>query len=196
MRKLLVLLAVSMFVFSGAILQAEEADVLFGFETGLQGWEIPDWAYEKPDHVQQEIEISSDISSEDNSSLLIMTDFPGGRWTGAIVEIMQYFDWSDYNKLACDVYLPEGAPLGLKAKIILTVGDSWKWVEMSKSVSLTPGKWVTISADLKEGSIDWRRVQVDDAFRADVRKIDIRVESNNKPAYTGPVYLDNIRVIK
>ena len=127
---------------------------------------------------------------------MIMTDFPGGRWTGAIVEIMQYFDWSDYSKLACDIYLPKDAPLGLKGKMILTVGDSWKWVEMSKSTSLIPGKWVTISADLKKGSIDWRRVQVDDAFRSDVRKLDIRVESNNKPAYTGPIYIDNIRVIK
>jgi hypothetical protein len=109
---------------------------------------------------------------------------------------MQYFDWTDYSRIACDVYLPEGAPLGLKGKIILTVGDSWKWVEMSRSFSLQPGKWTTMSADLKPGSIDWRRIEVNDAFRQDVRKIDIRVESNNKPAYTGSIYIDNIRVIK
>ena len=196
MKKMFALLVVLTFALSCTALYAEEANVLFSFEGGLQGWEIPDWAYEKTDHVQQEIESSSDVSSEGDNSLLIMTDFPGGRWTGAIVEIMQYFDWSDYSELACDIYIPKDAPLGLKAKIILTVGDSWKWVEMSKSFALMPGEWVTLSADLTAGSIDWRRVQVDETFRSDIRKIDIRVDSNNKPAYTGPIYVDNIRVIE
>ena len=126
----------------------------------------------------------------------IDADFTGGRWTGAIVEIMQYFDWTDYGTLACDIYIPEDAPVGLKAKFILTVGDNWKWIEMSRSYILQPGQWITVSADIKAGSIDWRRVQVDDTFRSDIRKIDIRVESNNKPAYTGPLYIDNIRVME
>ena len=196
MKKVLVTLAVIGLLFAAQAANAEEETVLFSFENGTEGWEIPDWAYEKPDHIQQEIDISEEYASNGNNSLLIETEFPGGRWTGAIIEIMQYFDWADYSKLACDIYLPEGAPLGLKGKIILTVGDTWKWVEMSRSYALKPGEWVTIEADLKPGSIDWRRVEVDDAFRQDVRKIDIRVESNNKPAYTGPIFVDNIRVIK
>jgi len=64
------------------------------------------------------------------------------------------------------------------------------------NLSLKPGEWVTLTGDLKPGSIDWRRIQVDEAFRQDIRKIDIRIQSNNKPAYTGTVYIDNIRVIK
>jgi hypothetical protein len=195
MKKTLLVLAILGVFFGGTSVQAEE-EVLFDFENDVQGWEIPDWAYEKPDHVQKEINFSDKVASEGNGSLEIEVDFPGGRWTGAIIEIMQYFDWTDYNRIACDVYLPEGAPLGLKGKIILTVGDSWKWVEMSRSFGLKPGQWVTMSADLKPGSIDWRRIEVNDAFRQDVRKIDIRVESNNKPAYTGPIYIDNVRVIK
>lgn len=194
MKKLVLAIALMGLLISGAA-YAEEA-VLFDFENGLQGWEIPDWAYEKPDHVQQEITMSEDFASNGANSLKMATEFPGGRWTGAIIEIMQYFDWTDYSKLECDIYLPADAPIGLKAKIILTVGDSWKWVEMSKSYSLKPGEWVTISADLMPGSIDWRRIQVDDAFRTDIRKIDIRVDSNNRPAYTGPIYIDNIRVVK
>ena len=196
MKKLLLIGAALCVLFTCVITHAEEETVLFDFENGLQGWEIPDWAYEKPDHVQQEIEPSTDYASEGASSMKMDAIFTGGRWTGAIVEIMQYYDWSDYGKLACDIYLPKDAPLGLKGTIILTVGDTWKWVEMSKGFNLVPGKWVTISADLLPGSIDWRRVQVDEAFRTDIRKIDIRVESNNKPAYTGPIYIDNIRVIK
>lgn len=195
MRKLVLALTLVLLAIPLAA-QAQEADVIFSFENGLEGWEVPDWAYEKPDHVQKDIVSSNKVASEGASSLEIDAEFPGGRWTGAIVEIMQYFDWSDYSQVACDLYIPENAPLGLKAKMILTVGDSWKWVEQSKSVSLKPGEWVTIIADLKPGSIDWRRVEVDDAFRSDVRKIDIRVDSNNKPAYTGPIYIDNVRVIK
>ena len=191
---LVIVLAVLLFGFSSQVSAAE--DILFDFKGGLQGWEIPDWAYEKPDHVQKEISVSDKFSSDGNSSLEMIVEFPGGRWTGAIVEIMQYFDWTDYNSVVCDVYIPDTAPEGLDAKIILTVGDTWKWVEMSRSFNLVPGQWVTIKADLLPGSIDWRRVQVDDAFRQDVRKIDIRVVSNGKPAYTGPVYIDNIRVIK
>lgn len=196
MKKVLLAITVISLLFGGAVLHAEESEVLFNFETGLQGWEIPDWAYEKPDHVQKSIESSSNFASEGQNSLEMDVEFPGGRWTGGIVEIMQFFDWTDYSKLACDIYLPEGAPKGLVANMILTVGDNWKWVEMSRSYALEPGKWVTLTADLKPGSIDWRRVQVDDAFRQDVRKIDIRIASNNKPAYTGPIYIDNVRVIK
>lgn len=196
MKKALVLLAALGLVFAGTVAFAVEETVLFSFEDGLEGWEIPDWAYEKPDHIQKEINQSNNFASNGRSSLEVEAEFPGGRWTGAIVEIMQYFDWSDYSKIACDIYLPEDAPLGLKGKMILTVGDSWKWVEQSRSVALKPGQWITITADLKPGSIDWRRVQVDDAFRSDVRKLDIRVESSNKPAYTGPIYIDNIRLIK
>ena len=199
MKKVVTLLAVAGLLFTAAAVYAEDAGnttVLFNFENGLQGWEIPDWAYEKPDHVQEEIDITETYASEGDKSLEMAANFPGGRWTGAIIEIMQYFDWTDYSTLACDIYLPKDAPLGLKGKIILTVGDSWKWVEMSRSVSLKPGEWVTVAADIKPGSIDWRRIQVDEGFRADIRKIDIRVESNNKPAYTGPIYIDNIRVEK
>ena len=195
MKRILVIFAALVLAFS-AISHAQEANVIYSFESGLEGWDIPDWAYEKPDHVQRTISRSDLYASHGESSLEIDVDFPGGMWTGAIVEVMQYFDSSDYSRIECDVYLPADAPQGLKASIILTVGDSWKWTEQSRSVNLIPGEWVTLSADLTEGSIDWRRTQVDDAFRADIRKLNVRVESNNQPAYTGKVYVDNIKVTK
>ena len=196
MKKFFVILAVFGMILAASVANAAEETVLFSFENGTDGFEIPDWAYEKPDHIQKEISLSDKVASNGKNSLEVIAEFPGGRWTGAIVEIMQYFDWSDYSQIAVDFYLPADAPLGLKGKLILTVGDSWKWVEQSKSVSLKPGEWVTLTANLKPGSIDWRRVEVDDAFRSDVRKLDIRVESNNKPAYSGMFYIDNVRVIK
>ncbi|MBU1084227.1 MAG: hypothetical protein KKG84_03935 [Candidatus Omnitrophica bacterium] len=190
MKKVLLAVVVMGLLFVSAELNAQENEVLFGFETGLEGWDIPDWAYEKPDHVQKEIASSDKFASEGIKSLEIDAEFPGDKWTGAIVEIMQFFDWSDYSTLACDIYLPADAPEGLKASVVLTVGDTWKWVEMSRSFDVIPGEWITITGDLTPGSIDWRRTQVDDKFRTDVRKIDIRIFSNNKPAYSGPIYIE------
>jgi hypothetical protein len=195
MKKLFLLLAVFALLFAGTAVHAEEATIISGFESGTEGWEIPDWAYEKPDHVQEEIAISDLVATEGDNSLEVICEYPGGMWAGGLVEIMQYFDWSDYTEVAVDIYLPEDAPIGLTGKIILTVGDSWKWVEQSRAVALKPGEWTTISASLAPGSIDWRRVEVDDAFRADVRKVGIRVESS-RPAYSGSFYVDNVRVIE
>ena len=44
MKRSLLLFAVLVVFFAGA-LHAEEV-VLFDFENGLEGWEIPDWAFE------------------------------------------------------------------------------------------------------------------------------------------------------
>lgn len=172
-------------------------NVLFGFEKNTESWEIPDWALEKEDHVGDSISVSNTCASEGKSSLEFRVDFPGPRpdpkWAGAYVEVQEYFDWTPYSSIAFDVYLPPEAPVGLKAKIILTVGDNWEWTEMSGLIPLEPGKWTTITANLKAGSTDWRRAAVTDAFRQDVRKLGIRIESN-RPAYKGPIYIDNIRL--
>ena len=195
MKKIMFVLLVMGFMFASLSVHAEE-EVLFGFEAGLEGWDVPDWAYEKPDYVQREINLSDVAAQEGTQSLEVIAEFPGNSWSGAIVEVAQYFDWSDYSKIACDIYLPADAPKGLKAKMILTVGDTWKWVEMSRSFSLVPGQWVTVKADLMPGSIDWKRTQVDEGFRQDVRKLDIRIVSNGQPRYSGPIYIDNVRGVK
>jgi len=165
--------------------------VLFGFEKDVEGWEIPDWAYEQDDYVGEDIAVSNDVAKEGASSMKLTSNFPGGKWNGAVVEIMEFFDWTPYSAISCDIYLPDAAPNGLKAKMILTVGDNWKWTEMSRSYRLTPGKWNNISAKLKPGSEDWKRTKPTNEFRADVRKIAVRVEST-KNAYKGPIYIDNI----
>lgn len=77
--------------------------------------------------------------------------------------------------------------------MVLTVGDNWKFVEMSRSVPLIPGKWAVISANIEPGSYDWKRIVPDEKFAEDVRKIAIRIESNRKPKYSGPIYIDSVR---
>ena len=171
----------------------QAAKVLFGFENGPQGWGIPDWALEKTDMVAKEVSTGKPGSTEGKQALQVAVNFPGGKWTGAIVEIEEYFDWSPYSGLAVDVTLPADAPAGLKAKLILTVGESWEWTEMRRAIQLSPGQTTTLRASLAAGSEDWKRATVDDAFRKDVRKLAIRLESN-KPAFTGTFSVDNVRL--
>jgi hypothetical protein len=168
--------------------------ILYSFDRDAEGWCVPDWTSDKPDYVAKSSEVTADFKSQGKSSLKLTADFPGKVWTAAIVEVEEYLNLSAYDKIACDVYLPEGAPEGLKAKLILTVGEEWRFTEMSRSIFLLPGKWITVSASLKPNSDDWKRGAIDDRFRADVRKIAIRIESNRGPVYSGPVYIDNIRV--
>jgi len=196
MKKILVLaVAVVTVLLVSGIARAEEK-VLFSFEKDAQGWEIPEWALEQEDHVAKTVEVSKDFAKDGQQSLKVMAAFPGKSWSAAIVEDFEYFDWTPYKTVLADIYIPKEAPVGLKAKIILTVGENWKFTEMARSVQLVPGEWTTVSANLLPGSEDWKKTVVDDGFRKDVRKFAIRVESNKKPEYNGPIYIDNIRLEK
>jgi hypothetical protein len=176
--------------------KAGEEKVIFSFEEKEPTWEIPFWCFEKEDHVGESIAISTKYAKEGKSSLELMTNFPGQKWTAAYVEIQEYFDWAPYKGIAVDLYLPKEAPMGLQAKIILTVSEDWAWTEMSRMVKLIPGEWTTITASIIPGSTDWRRTQVSEEWRSDVRKLGIRIESNMRPVYDGPIYIDNIRLLE
>lgn len=170
--------------------------VIFGFEEKVPSWEIPDVFLEKDDHVAESVAISTKFAKEGQSSLEIMANFPGAKWTAAYVEVEQFFDWTLYKTLSADIYLPKEAPFGLQARFILTIvkNGTWTWTEMTRMVKLVPGEWTTITADLGPGSTDWRKTEVTDEFRADVGKLGIRIESNMRPTYSGPIYIDNVRV--
>ncbi len=191
MKRLAVVLFAVLLLTSSGVCNA--ATVLFGFEKDTQGWGIPDWALEKEDHVAKEAALSSDWASEGKKSLAVSAEFLDKKWSGAYVEDEEYFDWSTYGTLSVDIYLPKDAPVGLKCKIILTVGEEWKWTEMSRTMPLTPGQVTTITTDLKPGSKDWKNTVVDDSFRKDVRKVGVRIE-NNRTAWKGKIYIDNIRL--
>ncbi len=173
-----------------------EERTFFGFENDLQGWEIPMWAESKSDYVAKGVVLSKDFASEGSASLKMVADFPGNTWTAALAEIEQYLDISRYRVIRADIYLPKEAPIGLKAKMILTVGENWKFVEMNQDIPLMPGEWVTLGGNVEPGSYDWKRVVPDKDFATDIRKISIRIVSNRKPKYSGPIYIDNVRVGK
>ncbi|MDD4956639.1 MAG: hypothetical protein PHQ61_03230 [Candidatus Omnitrophica bacterium] len=170
----------------------QNAYTIFDFEGDDEGWEIPSWAMDKPDHIATDVTRIKDISTNGKYSLMISAVFPANAWSAALVEIQQYMDLSGYNIIATDILLPPDAPQGLRAKLILTVGDDWRFVEMARSFKLTPGEWTTVYADISPGSTAWKRVKVDEVFSSDIRKIAVRIESN-KPPYSGDIYVDNIR---
>lgn len=165
---------------------------LYDFENSTQSWEIPLWAKEKSDHVATALARASFGEGETlSNSLKVDVDFSGQNWSAALVEVQEYMDLSGYRNIFCEIYLPSEAPSGLKAKMILTVGENWDFVEMSRSVNLGPGKWTLITADMTPESRDWRRTSPSDEFPSDIRKMALRVESNKTP-YRGPFYIDNI----
>jgi hypothetical protein len=175
-------------------MQQGKDKTIYDFEISEDSWEIPYWALDKTDHVGLSLAKTVDVASNGTGSLKLEANFPGSRWTAALVEIQQYLDLTDYISISADIFIPPDAPEGLRAKLIVTVGETWKFVEMARSVRLQPGEWTTLTALITDGSTDWKRTVVDRAFREDVRKVAIRVESNNKPIYSGPIYIDDIRV--
>lgn len=171
-----------------------EERTFYDFEQDLQGWEIPMWADGKSEYVAKKVSISQDAASHGTKSMMVVSEFQGNIWAAGLVEIEQYLDIKPWRVIRADIFLPAGSPEGLKAKLILTVGNNWKFVEMNRSIPLMPGQWVTITANIEPGSYDWKRVVPNEEFSEDVRKIAIRIESNRQPQYSGPVYIDNIRV--
>lgn len=190
----ILLITISYFTFLPVVSHAKEV-ILYNFEKDLQGWEIPDWALAKNDHVAKQIGISEFYASAGKYALELDSEFNGSpTWEGAYVEcLVDVTDWSPFNYLSVDIFLPKEAPHGLRARIILTVGDDWKWTEMNKTIPLAPGEWTTLKADLTANSMSWRRF-IDDSFRGDVKKLGIRIESNGKITYKGPIYIDNVKL--
>ena len=173
-----------------------EALVIFDFEETAQEWGIPDWAKTSADYVGQQFELSKEVASHGEGSAEMTAEFPGGAWTGAYAEVeMHVTDWSQFSALAVDVYVPETAPAGLQARLILTVGEHWVWTEMNRGLPLVPGQWTTITANLKPGSMDWKFFP-EESFRQDIRKVGLRVESDKAPVYSGAVFFDNVRLVK
>lgn len=169
---------------------------LFGFEDGLQEWTIPAWEATSPDYAGRRLEISREMMAHGAAALQLFVNFAGERWMGAYVEREMYVtDWRPYRILAVDVYLPPEAPEGLKARIILTMGDQWRWTEQNRALPLEPGLWTTVRANLMPDSVDWTFFP-DDAFRRDIRKIGIRIEAERGTIYEGPVHLDDVRLIR
>lgn len=192
----LIFLAASLAFVAVPDLSISKEITLYNFEKDPQGWEIPDWAFAKKDNASEQIGISEFQASNGKYALELGVDFQVNEgWKGAYIErITDITDWSLFKYLYMDIFLPKEAPRGLRARIILTVGEDWKWSEMNKSIPLAPGEWTVLKVDLSGESLNWKRF-ITDEFRADVKKVGVRIESNGNVVYKGPVYIDNVRLL-
>ena len=192
-------LVIVLLLASGSSVAAQESSelIMYDFEGSTQDWGIPEWATTSLDYVGKSVTASEDFASHGKGSLQVLAAFPGaGKWTGAYVEIdVPVTDWSQFGAIAADVYLPYNAPGGLQARLVLSIGEKWEWTEMNRPVKLKPDQWTTVTAHLKPGSMDWKFFPTE-SFRKDIRRIGIRVESDKGPAYTGPIFIDHVRLIK
>lgn len=181
-----------------------EDQIVFDFEETTENWKVPDWAFYQNDHKAQEVETSDKYASSGERSLKLMCEFPGDVWTAALVERKGDMDLSEYDTISVDIYLPKKGPRGLiEARIILTVGEGWRFTEMRSAVPLRRGKWVTVKVNLdkgEEGITEWRgRGEKRLFLNIDkIRKIAVRIEYNAAPPhrigprYRGPIFIDNL----
>ena len=176
----------------GTIVFSQEI-MMYGFEDNNQGWEVPFWSCEKNEYKTGEVNISKEVSRQGKSSLEMIVDFPGNRWSAGIVEVEGNFDLSESKYIIFDIYIPETAPKCLETKIILAL-EGYHWLEMNKTFNLEPGKWKRVKASLKKNCKWWTncgQIKLTQSLKREIYKIGIRIESNNI-RYAGPVFIDNI----
>jgi len=178
----------------------------FDFEEDSEGWGIPDWAFYQSDHVGRSLEVSSEEASTGESSLKIMSEFPGDVWRAVLIDHVKDSDFTEYETISADVYLPKKAPRNfMQVRLIITAGDGWHFIEAKEAPLLKPGKWITVRAKLEREYIEgvpseWRGRGHKRLFNhvGKIKKIGVRVEYNASPPhrigrkYHGPIYVDNI----
>ncbi|RKY42506.1 MAG: hypothetical protein DRP85_02510 [Candidatus Makaraimicrobium thalassicum] len=173
--------------------------VIYNCEEYIQSWKIPEWSVGQDDHISPALAIDENFTKEGNASLRLMVAFPGKSWSAGIVETEGFFDLTLHRALLCDLYLPKYAPAGIEARVIIVTGEEYLWLEMDHPVAVTPGRRTTVRANLRRGNHAWKSSEgirrMTDEIKASVCKIAIRIESNIVE-YTGPVYIDNIRLRK
>jgi hypothetical protein len=182
--------------------------IKFNFEETTEGWKVPDWAYYQPDHVAKDVKVSRDNVLKGEGALEVVCDFPGNKWSAALIEIEKDMDLSGYSRISAGVYIPRSAPKGFfKARFVVTAGIGWHFIEMRESFSITPGRWVMIEAPIEKDEFEtsaWKGRGEKRLFNHldQVKKIAIRVEYDAAPPHTigpsyhGPVYIDNVIIEK
>jgi hypothetical protein len=155
-----------------------EVTQLYSFEPDTEGWVLADFWI-----AVTTIEHSSEMANDGEGSLALTGSFNGTEWQegGAFVDVPEGTDWSAYNLLTVDVYVPEGAT-NFVMQIFTKTGDEWTWAN-TPDIALVAGQWNNISVDLTTlGDL------------TDVRQVGIKIGTSST-AFEGTFYIDNIAVV-
>jgi len=173
--------------------------MIYNCERYIQNWDIPDWSGAKDDYVSPILSIDKNFLKDGDPGLKLTVAFDGEKWSAGMIETIGRFDLTLYKAITCRIYLPRSAPKGINARITITVGDDYTWMEMKRPVALSPGRYTKVKAGLRYGNNKWKTttgvVRMTDWMKEDVRKVGIRVESNIVE-YKGPVYITDIHLAK
>ncbi|HOB16955.1 MAG TPA: discoidin domain-containing protein [Defluviitoga sp.] len=159
-------------------LELKEVYLLYDFETDDEGWKIVEfWPSIKT------IEVTDEMSTSNSRSLKLEGVYSGEGWQeGGIFVFPEIKDWSGWDMVMMDLYVPEKAK-DFIAQIYFKIGDSWTWVNTA-DIYLIPESWNTI------------RVNLNDLIKdKEVKEFGIKIGSSvSKSEFY--FYLDNIRLIK
>ncbi len=120
-----------------------ETTPLYSFEADAEGWGIVDfWT------AITTLEQTDADASDGEHSLALTGAYSGTAWEegGIFLTLPEAADWSSYDLLTMDVYVPEGAE-GFLAQVYLKTGEGWTWANTA-DITLVAGQWNTITADL------------------------------------------------
>lgn len=129
-------------------------------------------------------------AAQGRSALLLPAAFPGELWT----HVQPDADWSAYDELALDIYLPPNAPKWIQALFVIRDRDLW-WYQAMPVLWLEPGKWQTVRFDISGDSAQWKaqnHMKAWDGYATQrVRLFGVRLFSS--AAFRGAILIDNVR---
>lgn len=171
---------------------------LYDFETDIQDWYIPEWCFKKDDNAAVMVSVSKEKASTGQLSLKLGCKFLPLVYSQAYTEVSKkdgFYDLTGYKDIKADVFVPKEATKKFKGELVLTIlteDEEWEWTEVRKPISLVNGEWTMVSANIHVESTDWKQ-QITKEKRSRVKRIGVRVSTYDN-TYTGPVYIDNIRL--
>jgi hypothetical protein len=151
----------------------------YSFEDGDDGWKLsPDWAGGKS------VAQSSDQANDDASSLGLTATYTGGSWQEAGVSIQPAggVDWSGYETVSVDIYLPTGDTVtDFITQVFTKTGADWAWTN-SADTALVPGEWTTVTVPL-DGLGDLSAIN----------EFGVKIGTSTG-VLDGTIYIDNVRL--
>ena len=171
---------------------------IYNFEQGDQGWALEDETSQlavpvvSEDKPHSGLSVSGDRASEGKSSLAIPVHFPSPATIfrkNITPPRMQ-----GVRMIAYDIMVPKECP-GFTGCLFFMKDKHGLWYQARSQAALVPGKWTTVTADIRGGSRDVTPLghlgQWDDNQATQIQTIGITIYGDKK--FDGNVYLDNFR---